>query len=303
MAPPFQLPRVFHVTHVVDDLDAAVRWYDDVFAPRSGWGRLPGSDAGGGEADAAAPGPLGSTRLSLLSIGPTVLMPLRAAPGTGPERFRARMGPRLHSLALYVDEPQALIDHLTARGQHLVDYLGQPVTDPLGEIWTRPRESPMVFELFQPREGMGDPRYNDPGWSPAFWRDEHPLGIHDAHCTCVTADREAATGFLVDGLFGRIVHEATTPYGTRSTFVELSDEVTIEVAEPVEPASRAAADLAAGGSFHAVTFRVGDLDRAAAHLGAKGVRTERVASGHVVAEPADAFGMLLRFTDRPVTDW
>ena len=30
----FELPRLFHVSHVVDDLDAAVAWYDEVFAPR-----------------------------------------------------------------------------------------------------------------------------------------------------------------------------------------------------------------------------------------------------------------------------
>jgi len=293
----FQLPKVFHVSHVVDDFDAAVRWYDEVFAPRSGWGRLPGGDGG------AAPGPLGSTRLALLSIGNTVMMPLRAAPGMAPERFRERMGQRLHSLALYVDEPQALIDHLTAQGQNLADYVGRPVTDPLGEIWTRPRESPLVFEFFQPRESMGDPRYNDPEWSPSFWRDEHPLGIEGAFYTCVTADIDAATKFLVEGLRGSVVHQAPTPYGTRSNFVQLSDEVTIEVAQPVDPSSRAAVDLAGAGMFHAVTFRVSDLDRATAHLEAKGVHTESVAPGHVNADPADAFGMLLRFTDRDISAW
>jgi catechol 2,3-dioxygenase-like lactoylglutathione lyase family enzyme len=290
----FSLPKVFHVTHVVDDFDAAVRWYEEVFAPRSGWGRPTGAEGAG---------PLGTTRLALLSVGNTVMMPLRAAPGMGPERFRERMGQRLHSLALYVDDPQALIDHLTAQGQHLADYMGQPVTDPLGEIWTRPKQSPLVFEFFQPRDGMGDPRYNDPAWSPSYWRDEHPLGIQSAFYTCVTADSEAAVRFLVDGLLGSVVHEAVTPYGTRSRFVQLSDEVTIEVAQPVDRSSRAAADLAVGGMFHAVTFRVGDLDRATEHFEAHGVRTERVAPGHVAADPADTFGMLLRLTDRDVADW
>jgi catechol 2,3-dioxygenase-like lactoylglutathione lyase family enzyme len=221
----------------------------------------------------------------------------------GPERFRERMGQRLHSLALYVDEPQELMDHLTSQGQHLADYLGQPATDPLGEIWTRPRESPLVFEFFQPREGMGDPRYNDPDWSPDFWRDEHPLGIQGAFYTCVTADPDAATGFLVEGLGGRVVHETDSPHGTRSRFVQLSDEVVLEVAQPVDRSSRAAADLAASASFHAVTFRVGDLDRAAAHFEAHGIRTETVAPGHVGADPADTLGMVLRLTDRDITGW
>jgi catechol 2,3-dioxygenase-like lactoylglutathione lyase family enzyme len=293
----FRLPKVFHVSHVVDDVDSAVRWYDDVFAPRSGWGRPTAGEGGDGT------GPLGATRLALLSIGDIVMMPLHAAPGTAPERFRERMGQRLHSLALYVDDPEALIDHLTAQGLHLLDYLGQPVTDPLGEIWTRPRESPLVFEFFQPREGMGDPRYNDPEWSPSFWADEHPLGIQGAFYTCVTDDPEAAARLLVDGLLGSVVHQALTPYGTQSTFVRLSDQVTIEVAHPEDRSSRAAADLVAGGMFHAVTFRVGDLDRATRHFQSKGIRTEQVAPSHVAADPADTFGMVLRLTDLDIADW
>jgi hypothetical protein len=92
-------------------------------------------------------------------------------------------------------------------------------------------------------------------------------------------------------------------YGTRSSFVSLSDEVLLEVAEPQEPDSRAARDLASGGTFHAVTFRVADLDRAAAHVASKGIRTERPAPGHVVLDPDDAHGVLIRLTDRDVDQW
>ena len=30
----FQLPKIFHISHVVDELDDACRWYDDMFSPR-----------------------------------------------------------------------------------------------------------------------------------------------------------------------------------------------------------------------------------------------------------------------------
>jgi catechol 2,3-dioxygenase-like lactoylglutathione lyase family enzyme len=92
----FQLPKVFHVSHVVDDLDAAVAWYRDVFSGRL-WQRSE----------------LFGTAVALLVVGDVVLMPMqptRAFP-TAPGRFRERFGSRLHSLALYVDRPEALIEH------------------------------------------------------------------------------------------------------------------------------------------------------------------------------------------------
>jgi hypothetical protein len=243
------------------------------------------------------------TSLVLMAVGDVVMMPMQPRPGSSTDRYKTRLGQRLHSLALYVDEPVPLIDHLRGQGFRLTGSAGTELENPLDEIWTQPRESPMVFELFQPRESMGDPRINDPEWSSSYWRDEHPLGLESAFYTCVTPDVAAATKFFVDSFLGSVVHEAVTPYGTQSAFVRLSDEVVIEAAQPIEPDGDAARDLDAGGRFHAVTYRVVDLDRAAAHFESKGVRSKQVAAGHVVLEPADTFGALLRLTDRDVTDW
>jgi catechol 2,3-dioxygenase-like lactoylglutathione lyase family enzyme len=281
-----QFSKVFHVSHVVDDLGAAVAWYDDVFSPQV-WQRTE----------------LFGTSLALLVVGDVVMMPMQPAPGASTDRFKTRFGPRLHSLALYVDEPVPLIDHLRGQGYRLTGSAGTELDNPQDEIWTQPRETPMVFELFQPRESMDDPRINDPAWSPAFWRDEHPLRLQGGMYTCVTADAEKATAFLVDTFFGSVVRSAITPYGTDSTFVRLSDEVTIEVAQPVDSDSDAARDLDVGGNFHAVTFRVADLDRATAHFESQGVAAKLVAPGHVVLDRADTFGVLLRLTDRDVTAW
>ena len=294
----FRLPRVFHITHVVDDFDDAMRWYREVFNTSSDRGNAAGAGTQGDQATQ-----LGPNRLILFTVGTTVLMPLQAAPGSAPDRYRERMGPRLHSLALDVLEPQDLVDHLTSLGYDLTNDMGGPVTDPREEIWTRPKQSPLLFEFFEPRDVLSVPKAADAGLTPSYWRDEHPLGLHGAHYTCVTDDSDKAAAFLVDGLHGRVLHEAETAHGTRSLFVELSDQVMVEVARPVDPSGRAAADLTAGARFHAVTFRVGDLDRAVDHLEAKGIHTERVAAGHVVLEAADTLGMLLRLTDRDVVDW
>jgi catechol 2,3-dioxygenase-like lactoylglutathione lyase family enzyme len=282
----FTFPKIFHVSHLVDDLPTARAWYQDVFAPVA-WQDTE----------------LMGTSLALLVVGDVVMMPMQPRPGSSTDRYKTRMGQRLHSLALYVDEPVPMIEHLRGQGFRLTGSAGTELENPDDEIWTQPRESPMVFELFRPRESMDDPRINDPEWSSDFWRDEHPLGLVSAFSTCVTPDAAVATKFFVDSLLGAVVHEAVTPYGTRSTFVRLSDEVVLEAAQPIESDSDAARDLEAGGRFHAVTYRVVDLDRAAAHFESKGVRAKQVADGHVMLDPADTFGARLRLTDRDVTDW
>ncbi|HEY3941690.1 MAG TPA: VOC family protein [Acidimicrobiales bacterium] len=275
------------MSHVVDDLDGAVAWYERVFAPRV-WQRSE----------------LFGTSLALLAVGDVVFMPMEPAPGSGPGRFRSRFGERLHSLALYVEGPVELIGRLEGAGLRLTGHRGQPLEDPLDEIWTQPRETPMVFEFFEPRPSMADPRLEEPDWSTRYWSDEHPLGLQGAHYTLVTAEEAGAVGFLVDVLGGTVVRRSLVEaYGTRSTFVSLSDAVVVEVAVPEVGDCAAAEDLAAGGAFHAVTFRVTDLDRALAHLEANGIRTHRPAPGHIALDPGDTLGVQLRFTDRAVATW
>jgi catechol 2,3-dioxygenase-like lactoylglutathione lyase family enzyme len=283
----FEIQQVFHVSHVVDDLDTAVAWYDDVFSPQV-WQRVE----------------VGGTPLALLVIADTVLMPMAPKPEipSSPGRFRARFGAHLHSLALYVEEPVGVIDHLRGMGLRLTGSSGRDLEDPRDEIWTQPRETPVVLELFEPRESMEDPRHGT-GWSSAFWREQHPLAIQDACYTVVTDDLGGATGFFVDALRGKVVHESATPYRTQSSFVALGHAVVVEVAQPLDATSTAARDLDARTTFHAVTFRVADLERAVGHVTSKGIRLDRIADGHVALDPADTLGVQFRLTDRPLDAW
>lgn len=286
--PMFALPKIFHVSHVVDDLDGATAWYERVFGAHL-WQRSE----------------LFGTSLALLVVGDAVMMPMQPPPGvkTAPGRFRERFGSHLHSLALYVEEPAALIEHLRSLGFRLTGSDGQELRDPRDEIWTQPAQTPMLFEFFEARASMGDPRLLDPDWSADYWVERQPLGIRRAWSTLVTDDGARASDFLVSALRGQVTHRAMVDaYGTASSFVVLSDEVVLEVAEVRHP-GRAADDLAAGARFHAVTFEVSDFERALAHLDANGVRTEVAAPGHAVIDPADSFGALLRITDRRYLHW
>lgn len=285
----FELSRVFHVSHVVDDLDGASAWYDKVFSPQH-WQRSE----------------LFGTSLALLVVGDLVLMPMQPTKAypTAPGRFRDRFGPCLHSLALYVDRPTDLIDHLRGRGLRLTGADGTELRNPQDEIWTQPRETPVVLEFFEARPSMNDPRLVDPHWSADYWREIHPLGIVGSHFTVVAADGKAASEFFTGALGGTVVHEGTIgAYGTRSTFVSLGREITIEVAEPISPDSDAGRDLGRKATFHAVTFRVTDLQRAVDHLEARGVRTAARGPGHVALHPHDCQGVNFRLTDRNPPDW
>lgn len=289
----FTIDRTYHVTHVVDDIDATTDWYDDVFSPLVLTER---SD-----------GPQG-VALTLNLVDDIVMMPMSSTPGhdSAPGRFHARFGEHMHSLAWYVDGLPSLVDTLQAEGLSLADQYGRPTQVASPEVWTRARQAPALLEFVEsPRSTTNDPRFGR-GWSTAASRDSHPLGIERTAClTIVTDDCQQATAFFRSCMAGRVVHEVEhTVHGTRSTMVQIGDETVVELAQPVDRDSRAARDLGrVGGMLHAVTFQVADLRRAADHLAGRGLRLEQPAEGHLVVDPEDAHGALFRFTDRPVTTW
>jgi catechol 2,3-dioxygenase-like lactoylglutathione lyase family enzyme len=294
----FEISRVFHVTHVVDDLDAALDWYANVL------GALP--------LGPPLAGPTGS-RICLVLVGDLVFLPM--SPGSDDRttlRVRHRFGQHLHSLAWFVDDPADLIAVLQSRGLALRDEYGRPLDGIDHEIWTPPRQAPCLLEFFRsPAEtgatGTGlptDPRFG-PGWSPEAWR-QHPLGIEQTAClTVVTGDEKTATAFFTDALRGDIINTVDeTDWDAHSTLIQVGDHTVIEVAQPLDTTSRPGADLAANGEiFHAVTLQVADLDAAADFLLSKGLRLERPTSHALAIDPEDTFGLMLRFTDRPVLEW
>ena len=287
----FQIGDVFHITHVVDDVDVAVEWYADVFSPivfqRTDLEVL-------------------GSRLALQVIGDVVLMPMSQMEGipTSIGKFRQRVGTHLHSLAVHLDDPQDFLDHFAALDHRLNGALGGEVQGLRDEIWTRPRDFPGLYELWNPRS-EDDPRWTE-GWSSAFWRDEHPLGLRGpAWVTVVTGDRAGRLPTMLEAFRASVSREVdATPFGTSSAFVTLSPQVTVEVAQPVDTDGAAARDLERNGEIlHAVTFEVLDAGAAAAYLTSKGLRIERPGDGQVTVDPDDAHGVLFRFSETPFTAW
>jgi catechol 2,3-dioxygenase-like lactoylglutathione lyase family enzyme len=295
----FQISRVFHLTHVVDDLEATVSWYEDVLGAQT--------------LSSPMRGPTGGN-ICLLLVADLVVLPMSpAADDLGTARFRQRFGQHLHSLAWFVEDAADLVNTLEARGLSLRDEYGRPLDGIDHEIWTPPRQAPCLLEFFRspteagPGTGAGlprDPRF-DPDWTPAAWA-EHPLGIRETAClTVVTAEPERASAFFTGALHGKVIAEVgETDWATSSTFVQVGDFTVIEVARPLNETSRAGIDLAANGEIlHAATFLVPDLRAAGDYLESKGMRVERPGPHALTVNSEDSFGLLLRFTDRPVTAW
>ena len=285
----FRITDVFHITHVVDDLDGAVDWYEDVFSPIV-FQRTE----------------VLNNSLALMVIGDVVLMPLQ--PGstvpTPAAGFRAKFGQHLHSLAVHVQDPEDFMAHMESLGHSLSGARGGAVEGPGDEIWTKPRDFPGLYELWAPRIEE-DPRLVE-GWSSAFWRDEHPLGlVGPAWVTVVTDDRTGRSPGLATAFRAPIVHESpSTPCATESTFLELGSGVVLEVAQPTTPDGAAAVDLGACGEIlHAVTFEVADAERAAVHLAQRGLEVEQPGRGVVTVNPNDALGVRFRFTEGTFSDW
>ncbi|HZP46425.1 MAG TPA: VOC family protein [Candidatus Binataceae bacterium] len=287
----FRIGKAFHLLHVVADLDAVDAWYDDVFAVRR-FVRNKMKPA--------------MRKASLVLIGDFVMepaQPLQYMSGwekSALGRFYSRYGPHFHSMAWYVDDLAETCARLTERGIRLFDMVGHTVTQASpkdGAIWTHPQDTHAAFEFAAVPKFFIDPRLQ-PGWSDAFARDEHPLGIERAsHLTMLFRDLGDARKVYEQALGCEPIHEQETAGRRRSVFYAVGADTIVEAAQPLSPTSPEGADLArAGEGIHAVTFRTKNLQRAADHLRSKGLHLMDDGDA-IVIDPKDAFGTVLRFTE------
>ena len=112
--------KLFHLAHLVEDLDATDLLYDEVFACQRYYRRY----------EKAA-----RREASLLIVCDQCMEPIEpssdpADAATPLGRFKSRFGNRLHSIAWYVDDIEAFTARLLGHGVRLVGLTGRPVTDP-----------------------------------------------------------------------------------------------------------------------------------------------------------------------------
>lgn len=290
----FTIGKVFHLTHVVDDIDVVDKWYDEVFAVNRfyhGYEELAGRTA------------------SLICIGDVVMEPM--TPSREPnlrnpsvQKFHQRFGQHFHSIAWYVDDVQSISERLDQNGYRLFNIVGKQVKPPhkAAAIWTHPRETFGQIEFALPGDFTPDPRFK-PDWSSAFWRDQHPLGIERlSHLTVIVGDLAKAKKIYCDVLNSKLIHEDETPGRKKSAYVVVSEDSIVELAQPLSTSTPEGRDLQKNGEgLFAMTFQSKDLGRAQEFLKSKGV-VPAAEGKHGITLGADhAFGMTVGFTDQAVT--
>jgi catechol 2,3-dioxygenase-like lactoylglutathione lyase family enzyme len=290
--------KFFHLIHVVGDLTAADELYDRLFEPARfvthSWGELERRWA------------------SLFLIGDFVMETIQ--PSMLPEhldaplsRFYARFGEHFHSLAWYFDpdDPVPTFRRLRDRGIRVAKsgggfYVDESEVGPT--LFTHPRDTHGQLELHARDADLpgNDPRF-EPGWSPAFWRDDHPLGIEGpSHITTVVEDLPRARALYEEILEGQVIHEETDAEAAR-TFVVVGEDTVVELARPLRDDTALGRDLAAHGELpHAMTWKVRDLDAAERHVEKVGVGISGRWGDTLTLDPVDTFGAILAFTDRSI---
>lgn len=296
-----QVGELFHVVHVVDDLCAAERWYEQIFSPTYMFRRHEST--------------LDHRTASMMLIADYPAEPMM--PHTGPSgqqgtigKFRRRFGPRLHSLAWYCDSVGEGYERFRALGIRVTGdggaVLAQAPTR--GGIYTHPRDSFGMIELMEPRIGgrggapvgdtLGDcydPRLtntHDASW----WETSHPLGIRrTSHTTVLVDDLGRAVNLYQKALDGNVFHESIGP---NATFVAVGPGSVVELRLPADGTAEAAALASEGPMIWSTTFLVSDLEAVRAHLKRSGMQV-RDEAGALAVGPDQAFGARYAFTDEP----
>jgi catechol 2,3-dioxygenase-like lactoylglutathione lyase family enzyme len=287
----FKIGKLFHLTHVVNDLDVVDKWYDEVFSVTRfyrGYEKLAGREA------------------SLIAIGDVIMEPMMPARvddlrNRSVKKFHDRFGQHFHSIAWYVDDIEAISVKLDEQGLRLYNIVGKQVKPPHNAfaIWTHPKETYGQLEFALAGNYTIDPRLQ-PAWSNAFWRERHPLGLERAsHITVVLRDLPSGKRLYCDVLGGRLIHEEDLPGRKRSAFVALGKDTVVELAQPLSPTSPEGRDMERNGEgIYALTFKTRDLGSARNFLESKRLRPEPDGEDSFVLDKDQAFGMVIGFTRR-----
>jgi catechol 2,3-dioxygenase-like lactoylglutathione lyase family enzyme len=206
-------------------------------------------------------------------------------------RLRASYAGRFAQMAIKVPDVESTEAHFREHGLHPIS-----VHPNFKQIFcmTDPKETLNVrFELCA-RDMPNDLRLR-PDWSPAWWRDSHPLRIEKLG-SIVTATEDLATASrFYKEVFGlhQLADQKLPQVGARAASFVIGDRVpfVFEVWEPTEDGTPLAEYVAKyGGGIYAVNFKVQSLGAAADYLESAGLRLVGGFESRVVIDPSDTFG-------------
>ncbi len=166
-------------------------------------------------------------------------------------------------------------------------------------FWTIPEDAGLRYQFVPPVPMPGDFRLR-PEWELKPTSPHDPLGLEFcSHHTILTDQLGRAKRLFVDSLGGRVIHEAHNDVrGTSSTYISLGDGL-YEFAVPDE-GTAAYADLAttdpSADCYHAITWKVQDLDRVEHKLAEQGVGISTRSEEIIITDPAASIGIPWGFT-------
>ncbi|MGF7161023.1 catechol 2,3-dioxygenase-like lactoylglutathione lyase family enzyme [Rhodoligotrophos appendicifer] len=294
-----KITKFFHPTFMVDDLEAARRFYSKIFGVPST--TIPYSDQGAAYRTLTV---VADTCIENISPEQTHLSQFRM--------YHDIVGNHWFFPCFYVSDMQDAVYQLHHRHRIRLTASGsgKPVigTPPGNEqrtlLYTHPADTGIMWEFWEGSDvwfqtsPLADPRMK-PGWKQIQPGPDDAMGVeYLAHQTVVLRDPALALKFLVDICGGRLFAEGRNEaLGTNSHWVVVGEEpIVFEIATPIADGPCRKDLERVGNTAHSITFKVRDLGRAAEHLLACGVGLEVQTADLVVTDPSTAMGFRLGFT-------
>jgi catechol 2,3-dioxygenase-like lactoylglutathione lyase family enzyme len=291
---PYRVKMMFHPTIHVRSLDEAEEFYARVFGRTSANISTVFTPRADHASDYSTFTPVADVLLDDLE-------PKRYVTN-GEQRYPDIEFAHLKTTGWFVDGAAELYRELARQGIRVTNSRDQLLTDPeppagVQPFHSLPDDAGIRYHFFESFPFPLDPRAKD-GWTLTPAADDDPLGIEfAAHHTILTSQPERALRLTVDILGGEVIHQGRDDLrAAAGPYVHLADAV-FHYATP-EPGSEAAADHEAGShdTYHAITWKVADLGRAARHLQSQGVRIAHQSATTLVTDPATSLGIPWGFT-------
>ena len=237
----------------------------------------------------------------LMMVGDTMIIPIApAGKGAKPgnpigDMLRRSAGPnRWLGVALKVSDLPSADAWLRARGFKL-HY--DPGMEAHYFLIGRGQALGMRIEVLV-QDLPGDPR-RDPQWTPAFWHDEHPLGIEGLQSIGVSAPSLEEARELFAGKFDwpEVASRALPGDDADCAAFDMGDTV-IEAMAPRDADSALARHVTGTKGIYCITFKVRSAQAAADYLRGKGLDLVGDTADRFAIRPEQAHDRLIYFTDR-----
>jgi len=237
----------------------------------------------------------------LMMIGDTMVIPIAAAgKGAEPgnpigEMLRRSSAPnRWLGVALKVSDLPSADAWLQARGFKL-HY--DPGMQAHYFLISRGQAMGMRIEVLV-QDLPGDPR-RDPEWTPAYWREEHPLGIEGLQSIGLSAPSLEEARELFAGKFDWPELAVRTLPGDDADCAafDMGDTV-LEAMAPRGGETALAKHVTETKGIYCITFKVRSAEAAAEYLRGKGPELVGDVADRFAIKPEQAHGRLIYFTDR-----